>query len=93
MPTFVSNYMSLAGPSVMAALFTGAIAYVLLGGRDFAVPSGRLWQVAGTGVVAAVVASVVLALLGVTSSNIPLVVGVVVGVLAASFMRDPPASK
>ncbi len=93
MPTFVSNYMALAGPAVMAALFTGVIAYVLLGGRDFSLPSGRLWRVAGTGVVAAVLASVALALLGVASSNIPLVVGVVVGVLAASFMRDPPAAK
>lgn len=93
MATFFSDYLALAGPSVMAALFTTAAVYVLLGGRDFALPGGRLWQVAGTGVVAAVMVSVVLALLGERSSRAPMIVGLVVGLLAAFVMRDPPASK
>lgn len=93
MSGFVSNYLALAGPAVMAALFTTAIAYVLLGGRDFAVPSGMLWRVAGTGVVAAVLVSVVLALFGESSSRVPIIVGVVVGLLAAFVMRDPPAAR
>ena len=90
MEGFISNYLALAGPACVGSLVTSSIAYVLLGGRDFALPRGLFWKVVGTGIVAAVIVSVVLALAGVTSSSIPTAVGIPVGLVAAFLMRSPP---
>jgi hypothetical protein len=86
---FISNYFALSGPAVLSALVASTIAYFALGGRDMSFPNAPIWQIAGLGVVAGMAVSVVLALAGFSSSMIPAVVGVAVGVGAAVKRRMP----
>lgn len=87
MEAFFSNYLTLAGPAITLSWVVTAIAYVALGGRDFALPRGLFWVVVGAGIVAALVVSVVMALAGFTASTVPTVIGIVVGLVAAYVTR------
>ncbi len=84
MSEFLSAYLDLAGPAVLAGLAVGAVSYLLFGGRDMRI----LITAGGTGVVAGVVSAVLQAALGPTHGGyMPTVAAVAAGAVAGYVMR------
>jgi hypothetical protein len=84
MSEFISAYLDLAGPAVLAGLAVGAASYLLFGGRDMRI----LIMAAGTGVIAGVVSAVLQAALGPTHGGyMPVVAAVAAGAAAGYVMR------
>jgi hypothetical protein len=84
MPEFISTYLDLAGPAVLAGLAIGSLSYLLFGGRDMR----TMIMAAGTGVVAGVVSAILQAALGVTGGGyMPTVAAVAAGATAGFVMR------
>jgi hypothetical protein len=84
MSEFLTAYLDLAGPAVLAGLAVGAASYLLFGGRDMR----TMIMAAGTGVIAGVVSAVLQAALGPTAGGyMPVVAAVAAGATAGYVMR------
>ncbi len=84
MSEFITAYLALAGPAVLAGLAAGALSNLLFGGRDRNV----MMRAGGTGVVAGVVSAILQAALGVTAGGyMPTVAAVAAGLAAGYVMR------
>jgi hypothetical protein len=85
MSEFLSAYLDLAGPAVLAGLALGAATYLLFGGRDMRI----MILAAGTGVIAGVVSAVLQAALGPTHGGyMPVIAAVAAGAVAGYVMRS-----
>ncbi|MGQ0672716.1 MAG: hypothetical protein ACT4N2_07555 [Hyphomicrobium sp.] len=76
MSEFINAYIELAGPAVLLGLAAGAITYLLFGGRDMR----TLFTAGGVGVVAGMLVSIVLAAMGTTVSNLPMIAAALFGI-------------
>ena len=84
MSDFISTYLDLAGPAVLAGLAVGSLSSLLFGGLDMR----TMIMAAGTGVVAGVVSAILQAALGVTGGGyMPTVAAVAAGATAGFIMR------
>ena len=88
MPEFLTAYLHLSGPAVLAGLAAGAGGYLLFGGRD----RPTLMMAAGTGVIAGMVSAVLQAALGPTGGGyIPVIAALAAGAAAGFVMRPKRA--
>jgi hypothetical protein len=84
MSEFLTAYLDLAGPAVLAGLAVGSASYLMFGGRDMR----TMIAAAGTGVIAGVVSAVLQAALGPTHGGyMPVVAAVAAGATAGYVMR------
>jgi hypothetical protein len=84
MSEFLTAYLDLAGPAVLAGLAVGAASYLLFGGRDVR----TMIMAAGTSVIAGVASAVLQAALGPTHGvYMPMVAAVAAGATAGYVMR------
>ncbi len=89
MTEFWNSYVSVAGPAIITSLIASAIIYLVLGGRDFSLPMGRYWRVAGFGVIACMLVAVALTLTGnlPSTATIAYLIGGFTGVVAPILAR------
>jgi hypothetical protein len=89
MSEFWNTYVAIAGPAIITSLIASAIVYLILGGRDFRLPLGRFWRVAGFGVIASMLVAASMAITGnlPSSATIPYLIGGFTGVVAPILAR------
>ena len=82
---FLTVYLDISGPAVLAGLAAGAGSYLLFGGRD----KPALMMAAGTGVVAGIVSAVLQTALGPTGGGYMPVIAALAAGAAAGFVMRP----
>jgi hypothetical protein len=88
MPEFITAYLSLSGPAVLAGLAAGAGSYLLFGGRE----KPTLKMAAGTGVIAGMVSAMLQVAFGPTEGGyMPVVAALAAGATAGFIMRPKRA--
>jgi hypothetical protein len=84
MSEFVSLYLALSGPAVLAGLGAGAASYLLFGGREMQ----TMLRAGGTGVIAGMVCAVIQTVFGQTGAGyMPVVAALAAGATAGYIMR------
>lgn len=84
MSEFLTAYLGLAGPAVLAGLAAGAGSFLLFGGRDKA----AMMMAAGTGVIAGMVSAIMQVSFGPTEGGyMPVIAALAAGTTAGFIMR------